>query len=329
MVAQIHRKELLQASVTSVAASTPSVGCPVAVGHPPAGQQHRNGKFRPNGALMVISVPLEIELGGQLPSGGERPMPAIDPKYPDFQQLNGTTTASKREFHVCCWWLPAILSTTAGAVDVIGFLVFGGLFTAHITGNLVVVAAHYVTGGFGQVGPVLAVPVFVAALGLVVLLFGGIENKGRSRRALLVLHAALLAGCLGLGITCGPFRNVDSPVAVLAGMLAVTAMATQNALVKLALVDSPSTAVMTTNTTQFIIDVAALVRVAEEPEKLWKFRRRARVTFLCMAGFVGGCVIGAVFELHFGVGALALPVILAALAVPLGEQKGRINEQFQ
>jgi uncharacterized membrane protein YoaK (UPF0700 family) len=216
------------------------------------------------------------------------------------------------------WWLPAILSTTAGAVDVIGFLVFGGLFTAHITGNLVVVAAHYVTGGFGQVGPVLAVPVFVAALGIVVLLFGGIENKGRSRRALLVLHAALLAGCLGLGFAFGPFRNVDSPVAVLAGMLAVTAMATQNALVKLALVDSPSTAVMTTNTTQFIIDVAALVRV-EEPEKLRKVRRRARVTFLCMAGFAGGCVAGAVFQLHFGVGALALPVILAALAVPLGE----------
>jgi uncharacterized membrane protein YoaK (UPF0700 family) len=203
-------------------------------------------------------------------------------------------------------------------VDVIGFLVFGGLFTAHITGNLVVVAAHYITGGFGQVGPVLAVPVFVAALGIVVLLFGGIENKGRSRRALLILHATLLAGCLGLGLMFGPFRNIDRPVAVLAGMLAVIAMATQNALVKLALVESPSTAVMTTNTTQFIIDVAALVRV-EEPEKLWKVRRRARVTVLCMAGFVGGCVAGAVFELHFGVGALALPVILAALAIPLGE----------
>src|SRR5260370_26539841 len=74
-------------------------------------------------------------------------------------------------------WLPAILSTTAGAVDVIGFLAFGGLFTAHITGNLVVVAAHYVTGGFGQVGPILAVPVFIAVLGVVVLLFGGIESK--------------------------------------------------------------------------------------------------------------------------------------------------------
>src|SRR5260370_14182033 len=185
------------------------------------------------------------------------------------------------------WWLPAILSTMSGAVDVIGFLVFGGLFTAHITGNLVVVASHYVTGGFGQVGPILAVPVFITVLAVVVLLFGGIGNDSKTRRALLVLHAGLLAGCLALGLRFGPFRNVDSPVAVLAGMLAVTAMATQNALVKLALVDSPSTAVMTTNTTQFIIDVAALVRVAEEPEKLWKFRPRARVKFLCLARMFG------------------------------------------
>jgi uncharacterized membrane protein YoaK (UPF0700 family) len=217
------------------------------------------------------------------------------------------------------WWLPVILSTTAGAVDVIGFLVFGGLLTAHITGNLVVVAAHYVTGRFGQVGPILAVPVFIAVLGVVVLLFGGIENKSKSRRALLVLHAVLLAGCLGFGLGFGPLRSSDSPVAVLAGMLAVAAMATQNALVRLALVESPSTAVMTTNTTQLIVDLAALVRNAKEPDNLGKVRRRARLTFLCIAGFVGGCVAGAVFELHFGVGALLLPVILAALAVALGE----------
>ncbi len=33
------------------------------------------------------------------------------------------------------WLLPAVLSTTAGAVDIIGFFALGGLFTAHITGN--------------------------------------------------------------------------------------------------------------------------------------------------------------------------------------------------
>jgi uncharacterized membrane protein YoaK (UPF0700 family) len=225
------------------------------------------------------------------------------------------------------WLLPAILSTTAGAVDVIGFLVFGGLFTAHITGNLVVIAAHYVTGRFGQVGPILAVPVFIGVLGVVVLLFEGIDGKSRSRRALLVLHAALLASCLGFGLGFGPFGNSDSPVAVLAGMFAVAAMATQNALVKLALVESPSTAVMTTNTTQLIVDLVALARRAEEPNKL-RIRQRARVTFLWVAGFVGGCVAGSVLELRFGLGALALPVILATLAIPLGEQKGRTYEQF-
>ena len=42
------------------------------------------------------------------------------------------------------WLLPAVLSTTAGATDVISFLVLGGLFTAHITGNLVIGSAlHY------------------------------------------------------------------------------------------------------------------------------------------------------------------------------------------
>ena len=58
------------------------------------------------------------------------------------------------------WLLPAVLSTTAGAVDVIGFLALGGLFAAHITGNLVVLASHYLTGGFSQIGPLLSVPVF-------------------------------------------------------------------------------------------------------------------------------------------------------------------------
>jgi uncharacterized membrane protein YoaK (UPF0700 family) len=67
------------------------------------------------------------------------------------------------------WLLPAVLSTTAGAVDVIGFLALGGLFTAHITGNVVVLAAHYVSGGFSEVGPLLSVPVFIAVLGAVTL----------------------------------------------------------------------------------------------------------------------------------------------------------------
>ncbi|MBV8568977.1 MAG: DUF1275 domain-containing protein [Acidobacteriaceae bacterium] len=215
--------------------------------------------------------------------------------------------------------LPAVLSTTAGAVDVIGFLSLGGLFTAHITGNVVVLAAHYVTGGFGQVGPLLAVPIFVFVLGAVVLVFGRWQNIAASRRALLTLHAVLLAGCLGLGIGYGPFRDPDTGMAVLTGMLAVSAMATQNALVKLALIGAPSTAVMTTNTTQLVIDLLAARSNQRSPADLARTRKRATVTFASIAGFTVGCVAGAILELHLGIRAMALPAVLAIVAVPLGE----------
>src|SRR5262249_45472744 len=123
------------------------------------------------------------------------------------------------------WPLLFVLSVTAGAVDVIGFLALDGLFAAHITGNLVVLAVHYVTGGFCEAGPLLSGPVFIAVLS-VVLLACGRAGKGRgSRRALLALQAALLAGYLGLGVGFGPFPNADRALAVFVGMLGVAAMA--------------------------------------------------------------------------------------------------------
>ena len=119
--------------------------------------------------------------------------------------------------HKTHWLLPSVLSITAGSVDVIGFLSLGGLFTAHITGNLVILAVHYVTGRFGELGPLLSVPVFVAVLGFVALTFGASERPRASPRALLVLHAFLLAAFLGIGVWLGPFNNADSGPAVCVG----------------------------------------------------------------------------------------------------------------
>jgi uncharacterized membrane protein YoaK (UPF0700 family) len=234
-----------------------------------------------------------------------------------------SSATDARASRVCdIWLLPFVLSATAGAVDVIGFLALGGLFTAHITGNLVVVAAHYVTGRFSEVGPLLAVPVFAAVLGLVTLAFLAVAKaRYTSRRGLLVLHASLLLGCLGLGLGFGPFPNADRPMAVLVGMLAVAAMATQNALVRLALRGAPSTAVMTTNITQLTIDLTMLARGVGERDDLATVRHRAGVTFACVVGFVVGCAAGAVLEVHFGLWALALPAALAVIAIPLGETR--------
>jgi hypothetical protein len=45
-----------------------------------------------------------------------------------------------------------------GSSDVISFLGLGGLFTAHITGNLVILAAHVLGGEPAQVTLMLSVP---------------------------------------------------------------------------------------------------------------------------------------------------------------------------
>jgi uncharacterized membrane protein YoaK (UPF0700 family) len=221
--------------------------------------------------------------------------------------------------HKARWLLPSVLSITAGSVDIVGFLSLGGLFTSHITGNLAILAAHYVTGRFGELGPLLSVPVFVAVLGVVALTFGGPENPRACRRALLTLHAFLLAVFLGIGVWLGPFHKVDSGPAVFVGMLGVAAMATQHALVRLLSPGSPATAVVTTNITQLTIDLVTLVRKRAETEELANSRKRARRTIPSVLGFIVGCAAGALLYTRLGFSALALPLVLAILAIPLGE----------
>src|SRR5262249_12134335 len=182
--------------------------------------------------------------------------------------------------------IPAVLSATAGAADVISFLALAGLFTAHITGNVVIVAAHSITGRFAEIGPLLALPVFIAVLAAVTLASISIEKAGYSpTRGLLILQAVFLAASLGLAVAFGPFANVNCFCSVVVGMLAVAAMATQNALVKIAFPGSPSTAVMTTNATQLTFDLAVIARRLGTPEDLIRARHRATRTLTCVIGF--------------------------------------------
>jgi uncharacterized membrane protein YoaK (UPF0700 family) len=213
--------------------------------------------------------------------------------------------------------LPTVLSIIAGSADAIGFLGLGGLFTAHVTGNLVILAAHLVSGSGAPVAPMLSVPVFVAALGLTRLLAGALERIGlASLRPLLLLQLLLLVGFLVLCVSASPRIDPNAPIAILAGMLGVSAMAVQNALVQISLKGAPSTAVMTTNITRFMMDVGDVI-LARRPADVAKARDRAMRTWPAIVGFAIGCGAGAICEAAIGLRSLALPAGLALLAVAM------------
>ena len=211
-----------------------------------------------------------------------------------------------------------VLSLIAGCTDVIGFLGLNGLFTSHITGNLVVLAAH-VAGGIGaQMSKVLAVPVFVVVVALTSLLRDSLAAIGVAPlRPLLMLQFLLLAGFLVLCVAAGPQVAPDTKITVVAGMVGVAAMAVQNALVQIAIGGVPSTAVMTTNITHFAVDIGRALR-GGDPANVAKARNRAAKTLTVIAGFAAGCTLGAACEVMLGMWALALPAGLALLALLIG-----------
>src|SRR5262249_19909184 len=106
-------------------------------------------------------------------------------------------------------------------------------------------------------------------------------------------------------------------IAIVAGMLGVSAMAVQNAVVHVSLKGAPATAVMTTNITLLTIDVVNML-IARDPKDVATARNRARHTWPAVAGFAVGCTLGASCEMIVGLGSLALPAGLAFLALALG-----------
>jgi uncharacterized membrane protein YoaK (UPF0700 family) len=226
-------------------------------------------------------------------------------------------------------WLPVLLSVIAGSTDIIGFLGLNGLFTAHITGNLVILAARIVVGSQAILSDTLSVPVFMAVLFLTRWFAVGLERIGRDTLVpLLLLHLSLLAGFFALCTAAGPWSNPNATAAVAAGMFGVSAMAVQNALVPIALKGVPSTAVMTSNVTHFMLDFGEMLGRGD-PGGAARARDRALQTLPVIVGFMVGCGLGAALEAAAGLRSLALPVGLALLTVAIGLAAGRGRGQHR
>jgi len=203
-----------------------------------------------------------------------------------------------------------LLAFAAGFVDTSAFIALFGLFTAHVTGNFVLIGASLASHRPGLLGKLLAFPVFLAAVAATrAFELHCVRRQRDAQVPLLIVEMLFLALCLAAGVYATPLVDPDAPLTILPGMLGVIAMAIQNAASRTTFAGHGPTTVMTGNVTQVVIDLTdlALGDVASPA------RTRLRKMVPPVLGFLAGAVAGAFGIVYLGFWCLLLP--LAALAL--------------
>lgn len=216
-----------------------------------------------------------------------------------------------------------LLSFVAAFVDTCGFVGLYGLFTAHVTGNFVLLGAELIHHHGELLGKLLSFPVFIAAVACTALAVNGLRRRGRDRLApALWVQCALLTAAMVWPLFLGTPTGAGQASALLIGVTLVAAMGIQNALMRLELASLPPTTVMTGNVTQVTIDLVLLWRGAPPAggtvDESAAARARLRKMGLPMLSFLLGAAGGAAGYAFAAFWCLALPAAACAwLAVRL------------
>lgn len=159
-----------------------------------------------------------------------------------------------------------LMALISGFTDVFGFIGASKLFTAHITGNIVVAISEVIHHEEGVASKIISLPLFIFIVCLITI---WIEKKDRTRRILtacIFLEAIFLLGFMIAGLTVFPHVSKSSIPYIFGGLLAVCAMSIHNVLLRIYMNTFPPCTVMTGNLTQFIVDIVCYAK--QEPHQL-------------------------------------------------------------
>jgi uncharacterized membrane protein YoaK (UPF0700 family) len=152
-----------------------------------------------------------------------------------------------------------LMAAIAGFIDVITFIGANHLFSAHITGNIVIAISEIVNHKNGVLSKVISIPLFIFFAFFMTLSIHRLGKSARILRAWLIAEALLLMAFMYGGIYFLSTYSVDSWQYIAAGMIAVCAMAIHNTLMRTYMTTLPPVTVMTGNLTQFTVDFANLM----------------------------------------------------------------------
>ena len=160
----------------------------------------------------------------------------------------------------------------------------------------------------------MAIPVFIVALALVWLIARFSNRKGPALvQLLLVVQFLLLATVLVFCLAAKPSSNPHGVPACVAALIAVSAMACQYALLRLAIPGAISTAVMTGNLTNTVLSI--MDTLSHGHPLMSADGGRLKRSLYLLFGFLIGCVVAAIAITMIGEWAWSFPTALAALVV--------------
>jgi uncharacterized membrane protein YoaK (UPF0700 family) len=220
------------------------------------------------------------------------------------------------------WPIPVMLSIVAGYVDSCTYLGLFGVFVAQVTGSFVLAGTQFIKSEPGALAKLLAIPFFFFAGMAVTMLAHSMRERPRAALAWsLVVECILLIGFLTSCLAGMPFRDPDALGAIIALMFGMTAMGAQSAIVRQLMQGTPSTNVMTTNTTMLAINAAEILfgwierrkadPIGDSNADYTQARREFAVLLPLGLGFLGGTALGAVAYITVGL----LCILLAVLPV--------------
>jgi uncharacterized membrane protein YoaK (UPF0700 family) len=205
------------------------------------------------------------------------------------------------------------LSFLAGYVDTLGFIALFGLFTAHVTGNFILIGAALASPAhLSLLLKLLAFPAFILGVGVTPLLIAA--SAARSWPALplaLGLQLVLLAAFMLLGMAAMPLGDTPDNLAMAAGLCGAAAMGVHSATSRLLLGHLAPTSMMTGNVTQIVIDTVAWLR----GERGAGIGARCAKFIWPVVAFGGGAILAAFAWYAVGFIALALPLVILALLI--------------
>jgi len=213
------------------------------------------------------------------------------------------------------------LGFLAGYVDTLGFIALFGLFTAHVTGNFILIGANLANavadpaanpGHMTLFLKLLAFPAFILGVAVVPVLIGWAATRNaRPLPLALGLQLVLLAAFMLFGMAAMPLGAALGDLAIVSGLFGAAAMGVHSAISRLLMAQLAPTSMMTGNVTQVVIDLVAYLR----GERGAGIGARCAKFAWPVAAFGLGAIVAAFAWHAAGFVALCLPLAILAVLI--------------